>query len=386
MRVPVDAGRNAMRRRMTRGNRTRSPGRRSPACGTWTPSTEHCMQTLPLRSGIFRNLQCARAFAALAVVGYHMGVLPFGQAGVDVFFVISGFIMSVVAPREGRTFLRKRLIRIVPLYWLTTLGVFAIAVVKPQWLNSTTAGVDYLVKSLLFVPYVKENGHWGPLNLNGWTLEYEMLFYLVIAGLMLFVRARHVTTLAALALALFCAYVAAGGPASAVVAHLGQPFVLEFGLGVLACRLLETGIAERLSRFAWLASTAAALVAIPLAAALSGTPAGFERVFWWGMPACMLIVALVALDLRGWSIGNTTLARLGDASYSIYLLHPYVIGAANKIVGVRLDAGTWSGMAAVLATLAAVCACGYACHAWIERPMLAALKHRLSWRHHASAS
>ncbi|HIH2748783.1 acyltransferase [Burkholderia aenigmatica] len=344
------------------------------------------MQTVPLHSGIFQNLQCARALAALAVVGYHMGVLPFGQAGVDIFFVISGFIMSVVAPREGRAFLRKRLVRIVPLYWLTTLGVFAIAVVKPHWLNSTTAGIDYLVKSLLFVPYVKENGHWGPLNLNGWTLEYEMLFYLVIAGSMWFVRARHATTFAALALALFCAYVAAGGPAGEVVAHLGQPFVLEFGLGVLACRVLETGIAGCLPRFAWLAAAAAALAAIPLAATLLGTPAGFERVFWWGVPACMLIVAAVALDLRGWTIGNGMLARLGDASYSIYLLHPYVIGAANKIVGVRLDAGTWSGMAAVLVTLAAVCLCGFACHAWIERPMLAVLKHRLSRQRRASAS
>ncbi|RQT14385.1 acyltransferase [Burkholderia contaminans] len=343
------------------------------------------MQTVPLPSGLFRNLQCARAFAALAVVGYHMGVLPFGQAGVDVFFVISGFIMSVVAPREGRAFLRKRLIRIVPLYWLTTLGVFAIAVVKPQWLNSTTAGLDYLVKSLMFVPYVKENGHWGPLNLNGWTLEYEMLFYLVIAGSMRFVRARHATTFAALMLALFCAYVAVGGPAGEVVTHLGQPFVLEFGLGVLACRLLETGIAKRLPRVAWLAVAATALAAIPFATTVFSTPAGFDRVFAWGVPACLLIVAAVALDLRGWSIGNTMLTRLGDASYSIYLLHPYVIGVANKIVGVRLDAGTWPGMAAVVATLAAVCACGYACHAWIERPMLAALK-RLSWRRHASAS
>ncbi|MCA8066510.1 acyltransferase family protein [Burkholderia sp. AU38729] len=344
------------------------------------------MQTFPLHSGIFRNLQCARAFAALAVVGYHMGVLPFGQAGVDIFFVISGFIMSVVAPREGRDFLRKRLIRIVPLYWLTTLGVFAIAVVKPQWLNSTTASVDYLVKSLLFVPYVKENGHWGPLNLNGWTLEYEMLFYLVIAGSMWFVRARHATTFAAFALALFCAYVAAGGPAGEVVAHLGQPFVLELGLGVLACRVLETGIAGRLPGFAWLAAAAAALAAIPLAADLSGTLAGFERVFWWGVPACVLIVAAVALDLRGWTIRSPTLARLGDASYSIYLLHPYVIGAANKIVDARLDTGTGSGTAAVLATLAAVCACGYACHAWIERPMLAAMKNGLSWKRRASAS
>lgn len=66
------------------------------------------------RQPIYLNIQCARALAALAVVAYHLHVLPPGQAGVDVFFVISGFIMSCAAPHDGRDFLVKRLIRIVP--------------------------------------------------------------------------------------------------------------------------------------------------------------------------------------------------------------------------------------------------------------------------------
>ncbi|WP_244130614.1 MULTISPECIES: acyltransferase family protein [Burkholderia cepacia complex] len=66
------------------------------------------------RQPIYLNIQCARALAALAVVAYRLHVLPPGQAGVDVFFVISGFIMSCVAPHDGRDFLVKRLIRIVP--------------------------------------------------------------------------------------------------------------------------------------------------------------------------------------------------------------------------------------------------------------------------------
>ncbi|MBN3787655.1 acyltransferase [Burkholderia sp. Ac-20353] len=331
------------------------------------------MTLLTRPPAVFHNLQCARALAALAVVGYHMNVLPFGSSGVDVFFVISGFIMSYVAPREGRAFFMKRLIRIVPLYWMTTLGVYAIAVLRPQWLNTTTADLAYLVKSLLFIPYIKENGHWGPLNLNGWTLEYEMLFYVVIAVSLVLVRARYATTLAALLLALFCGYVAAGGPFGAVAAHLGQPFVLEFGLGVLACHALEAGIGRRLSSSAWVAIAAAGVAAIMLFHVFHGTPAGVARVAGWGVPACLLVVALIALDLRGWTVTNRIAAALGAASYSIYLIHPYVIGIAGKIVNVHANLVTGRGVMATLAMFAAVCLSGYACHVWVERPMLAVL-------------
>lgn len=329
------------------------------------------------RQPIYLNIQSARALAALAVVAYHMHVLPSGQAGVDVFFVISGFIMSCVAPYEGRDFLVKRLIRIAPLYWVTTLGIYAIALLRPHWLNTTTAAPDYLVKSLLFIPYVKENGHWGPLNLNGWTLEYEMLFYLVVAAALGCVRAHHATAFAALTLALLCACVAVFDPRGAtVVGHLGQPFVLEFGLGVVAHGVLQTGILKRVAAPAWAAVAVAAIAAIPLLQMRYGTPEGFARVVLWGGAAFALIVALVALDKWNWTNRSRIMAALGAASYSIYLIHPYVIGMAGKLLGLRADLHTWAGFAATCAVLGAVCLSGYACHVWIEKPMLMVLSRR----------
>ncbi|KAB1592078.1 acyltransferase [Burkholderia cepacia] len=325
----------------------------------------------------FPNIQAARAFAALAVVAYHMHVLPFGQAGVDVFFVISGFIMSWVAPGEGRMFFRKRLVRIVPLYWVTTLGIYAIAVLRPQWLNSTTAAPEYLIKSLLFVPYVKENGHWGPLNLNGWTLEYEMLFYVIVAASLVGVRARFATAFAALILASFCLWAAIDGTPGKVAHHLGQPIVLEFGLGVVAYRMLQTGFVRRIVTPAWVLAACVAVAAIPLSHALFGTPQAFARIALWGVPACVLIVSLVALDMRNVSIGNRVADSLGAASYSIYLLHPYVIGATEKIAGLHSNLRTWPGFVATCTTLCVVCLSGYLCHIWIERPMVSALNRKL---------
>ena len=335
------------------------------------------MSTNTRHQPIYLNIQSARALAALAVVAYHLHVLPSGQAGVDVFFVISGFIMSCVAPYEGRDFLVKRLIRIVPLYWLTTLGVYAIALLRPHWLNTTTAVPDYLVKSLLFIPYVKENGHWGPLNLNGWTLEYEMLFYLVVTAALGCVRARHATVFAALTLALLCACVAVFDPRGAtVVGHLGQPFVLEFGLGVVAHGVLQTGIVKRIAAPVWAAIAVAAIAAIPLLQMRCGTPEGLARVVLWGSPAFVLIVALVALDEWNWTNRSRIMAALGASSYSIYLIHPYAIGMAGKLAGLRADPHTVSCLGAACAIVGVACVCGYVCHVWIEKPIVKALNRR----------
>ncbi|MGS0895678.1 acyltransferase family protein [Burkholderia stagnalis] len=326
---------------------------------------------------IYLNIQGARALAALAVVAYHLHVLPSGQAGVDVFFVISGFIMACVAPYEGRDFLVKRLIRIVPLYWVTTLGIYAIAILRPHWLNTTTAAPDYLVKSLLFIPYAKENGHWGPLNLNGWTLEYEMLFYLAVAAALGCVRPHRSVGAAALTLALLCTCVAVVDPRGVtVLGHLGQPFVLEFGLGVVAYGVLQAGVAKRVTAPVWAAVAVAAIAAIPLLQTRYGTPEGFARVVLWGGPAFVLIVALVALDRRGWTNRNRIAAALGASSYSIYLIHPYVIGMAGKLTGLCADPRTVAGLGAACAILGMACVCGYVCHAWIEKPMLEMLNRR----------
>ncbi|UXU89842.1 acyltransferase family protein [Burkholderia sp. S-53] len=244
---------------------------------------------------------------------------------------------------------------------------------RPHWLNTTTAAPEYLVKSLLFVPYVKENGHWGPLNLNGWTLEYEMLFYLAVAASLVLVRACRATAFAALMLASLSVWVAIDGTPGAVVHHLGQPFVLEFGLGVLAYQVLQTGIARRIAAPVWALIAAAAVAAIPLLHAVFGVPQAFMRIAIWGMPSRVPIVSLVALDMRNRSLSSRIVASLGGASYSIYLIHPYVIGVAEKITGARANFQTWTGIATACATLGVVRVSGYACHIRIERPMVSVL-------------
>ncbi|MEI7432578.1 MAG: acyltransferase, partial [Betaproteobacteria bacterium] len=130
-----------------------------------------------------KTLQILRAIAATSVVYYHVKCLPnFGSFGVDIFFVISGFVMSlIVANGESTTrFAINRVARIVPLYWLLTSAVLVLTLFYPALFDSTTADFYNYLKSLFFIPYYKESGYLHPMLTMGWSLNYEMFFYACI--------------------------------------------------------------------------------------------------------------------------------------------------------------------------------------------------------------
>ena len=155
---------------------------------------------------MLQGIQCLRAVAALLVVFLHAvecqekygrGTLPWVATlntsfGVDIFFVISGLIMVLVT--DGRmnglsgaaVFLRKRLIRIVPPYWFYTTVIVATALLVPQAFDRFRIDVLHVVQSYLFLPAPNPAGQVLPVLIVGWTLCYEMYFYLVLAALLLF--------------------------------------------------------------------------------------------------------------------------------------------------------------------------------------------------------
>ena len=146
---------------------------------------------------LLHSVQALRAVAALLVFVFHIAqswcedfsvfarnIFPAGSGGVDIFFVISGFIMCFTtwnADRSPINFAIKRLARIAPLYYALTFGLFAVALLAPTLLSSTTASFEHLIKSLLFLPHMREDGQIMPILFLGWTLNYEMFFYVVFA-------------------------------------------------------------------------------------------------------------------------------------------------------------------------------------------------------------
>ena len=317
----------------------------------------------------FVSIQHLRALAALSVAAYHAlqwsgGGFDVGRAGVDVFFVISGVVMwtstagRAISPLR---FLQRRAVRLAPPYWIATLVIASTAWVWPAFLPQILPGVAHLVKSLAFIPHFDPRGLPFPTLPLGWSLDYEAIFYVVFAGALFTPeawRSRLVT-------GVLMGIVAIGFLADDPLYILGaNPMLLQFAAGVW----LGVGATSRA-----LPSRSGGWILIAVAAALwllvqsTGLFREFWRPFEWGVPAAMLVAGVMAVERHGVWPKFPILERLGDASYSLYLWHPAVIALTAHVVGVRFIG--FAPLALVLSALA-----GLASYAWIERPLLRALR------------
>ncbi len=278
-----------------------------------------------------KSLQIVRAIAAISVVYYHVGAMPhFGSFGVDIFFVMSGFFMALVLARKQDPFVFAvdRLTRIVPLYWFLTTCLLVIAWLAPQVLNSTTANPHNYLKSLMFVPYFKEDGSLRPLLAVGWTLNYEMFFYLCLWGSLFFTKRHYLQLTAMLVLACFV-WLGHRVDDPVLTTFFKNVQLLEFILGMLSYKLF-TSRAWRQVR-PGLAS-AAALAAFCTMAAGESWRLEINGLWLYGLPSTLLVLAM--LNLEPLFKGNGAVVRLwtqmGDASYATYLSHYYVVELVRK--------------------------------------------------------
>ena len=314
---------------------------------------------------MLNNIQFLRAFAALNVVLGHSIVasldyniaVPFfdvlqywGACGVDIFFVISGFVMIYTQwqrPRDAWNFFRNRLERIIPLYWILTGILLAISVLG---LVDDAFGGSRIAASFLFLsaPLLREL----PVLYLGWTLEYEMAFYAIFA-FSIFIE-RKIWQL------LFVAVMIAG--MVSVMPYSGIAF--EFLFGMLLGALYVSNISLRYP-------LVVGLVGVALLASSIGGDINHEwRVLIWGFPALLIVASALYLpQLKG---GLATM--LGDASYSIYLVQAFTIPVAYRVfsaVGTPLPGGIM-----LLVAIASTAAAGVVCHFVIERPVARWLKSR----------
>jgi exopolysaccharide production protein ExoZ len=343
---------------------------------------------------VLSNVQNLRALAAYMVVVHHVltlnlgphlaGQVPrIGASGVDVFFVVSGFIMVHTTRGErgeAADFVRRRLRRILPLYWLVTLAIFAacLAGLRPNGLSAGDGSAANLLDSLAFIPFRRESGEILPLVAVGWTLAYEMLFYAVFAIGLALRRSVPVLATVGLTLGLLVGIGLAAGPFAAAPAFVfTRPLLLEFLAGCLIAELHYRSFPVIAPR----KLVAAGAAALALGVALLGCGAwtgldveqyGASRALVWGGPAALIVAGAVALEAAGRGLDSPFLRLQGDASYATYLVHMLVIQAATKLV-VRLA----PELPAVPVAAGLVLLCGLAgtlVHLWIERPLMAALR------------
>lgn len=341
------------------------------------------------------GIQVLRALAALMVVLHHLrhelAALGLGAgalvrlpwwAGVDVFFAISGFIIvhatgpAYDGPGGRRRFLVHRVARVVPLYWLVTLAYLVVALALPRSLGDAGAAAGdpgYLAASFLFWPAARPDGSLQPLYGLGWTLNYEMLFYAVFA--LCLGRGRRATvawTGAALAGLVLFGRLAA--PELAPLRFWSDPIVLEFLFGAAVGLAREGGF--RLGSPARAALAAAGIGGLALIG--DAEVAGLARPVLAGLPAACLVAALALAEAGPAPVfWVAPLSRLGDASYALYLVHPFCLrGVREALVrsGLAAPLGSW-GVGALM--VAASVAAALATYRLIERPATRALRARL---------
>lgn len=261
----------------------------------------------------FIGIQYLRALAALSVAMFHIQEAVWGTAwrglgaGVDVFFVISGFIIwKTTTGRSPWEWWKARFWRIVPLYWIYTTVAVLVAVHANQWVS-----VDHIVRSYLFIPTIDYRGLMMPVLGVGWTLNYEMLFYTAMAIVMLLTT----TSARAVAIIAFLLGLVALRPLasedSPVFFRTTSPVLLEFVAGIV--------IAVALPRLRNPSAIGIASIAAAIAFALLVSPDFTQRTISFGIPASMLVAGIVCLEPHVPRIG--WLKLLGDASYSLYLSH-----------------------------------------------------------------
>jgi peptidoglycan/LPS O-acetylase OafA/YrhL len=341
------------------------------------------------------SLQVLRGFAALGVVSCHalrdvtvlkplsialpaapilgdQRLAAIGAFGVDIFFILSGFLMIfIAAPYVERRkpvvdFIAHRLIRIWPLYVLATLLICAVEL--SHGVHDGGLPFDFRPRRLLsfmFIPSFDQSGTLQPILGPGWTLNYEMLFYGCFAAALLAGRTWLLRALAVILISLFAAGCVLPGD-SVAGRFLDNSILFEFFVGaVIASAFLTNRLPAWRAEY-WLAGGILLLLVLVRWPVDDG-----YRLVTRGVPAAMLFIGMLRLEGKvRWPRGFLV---LGDASYSIYLIHISVVAFVAthvlEVVAKHGDGRIATPLALLLAVVAAIAA-GLLCYRFIETPML----------------
>jgi exopolysaccharide production protein ExoZ len=329
------------------------------------------------------NVQYLRFVAAALVVASHCyQIIPkygahdigtqfeLGGSGVDIFFAISGFIMVVITEyreSDSTEFFLHRLTRVAPMYWLLTAIMAITLVVAPALFASSKLDILALSASFLFVPWPSTAVPGAaPLLPVGWTLNFEFIFYGLFAVAMAtsYRKRVEITSLALMSLA---AIGMVFKPLDLRAAFITSSILIEFVFGMLIAKLL---INRRLPG----AGVCYGLIIVgvmSLIATLDHVPErlGSARPLEWGLPAAMIVLGAVGLEVARRESRIRLLAALGDASYSIYLTHLFTLGAL-RFVWARWHLGQMVSDVFLLAFgLFSALLVGYLAYLFVEKPL-----------------
>jgi len=331
----------------------------------------------PKRNSKLTTLQGGRAVAAVLVVLYHLNGAIFGKpnyypeqfsplfrsgdAGVYFFFVLSGFIIAHVhwhqigASGTALDYLRKRAIRIYPIYWVILAPITLAFFLVPAASRDIALDVWSIASSVLLTPTADPS-----IISVAWTLRHEVLFYGLFAVLIL----HRATGLGVLGAWMLGSIVALAWPITGNWGVIFSPLHLLFALGVAAAAIVRR---TTLPAPGWILAAGA----VGFFAYAIGPQVISPRFLVYGIASTLMIVGLVELERSGRVSAPAPLLLLGDASYAIYLVHlPAMSVGAKVIFKLGLD-HTVPAAVIFVGLLGAAVGAGVLAHLLIERPLLA---------------
>lgn len=347
--------------------------------------------TLAAAERTLLEIQILRGIAALLVVFHHyigtavergfaiLGLegITFGNVGVDIFFVISGFIMEYVSgsksyvPGGRKAFMLNRVYRILPLYWILTIVAFAVSLILPG-VNSSATMQQFLM-SMLLLPDSNEAAG-GYIISMAWTLSYEFYFYVVFA---LFLATTPRLRFIGMA-GFFSLMVALGTLMPSSGSYLGiltNPLLFEFLAGCVLAHLYRSGI--RLSSLSRIAMAALAAILL-LSVAKTSINDSWTRLLLWGFPAALVVYAAVLGPSFFETVKNSKFTQvfrhIGDISYSLYLSHFFVLAIFVRLYDIldrKISIDPWIACGAIFLLCLLV---AQVCYMLIENPTRILLK------------
>lgn len=317
------------------------------------------------------SIQYLRAFAAMSAALFHetesigQHWFSIGNASVDLFFVISGFIMFAVTETQEnkpKIFFWRRFTRIVPLYWCATALTVIVCLYAPHIREGVDASFNHVMPSLFFIPHINMFGKNWPTVPQGWTLNIEMFFYVTVTAALFFPRYIQLRLISIFLVLLVVAGACIHPSASPLKAYTNV-LLLEFMAGLWIGRIWALG--KLPSRNIGIILLGVGLLGLGIDPWL-GHHGKFFRPIFWGIPAALMVLGSLSIEANGRIMQITFFKLLGDASYSIYLLHDFMESIINQ-----LPLSPWLKITTSLALVAFI---GILAFRWFERPLNALVR------------
>ncbi|MEO6357453.1 MAG: acyltransferase [Ferruginibacter sp.] len=327
----------------------------------------------------FNSIQCLRFVAALMVVLLHatfyaeerldstVSKYEPGAHGVPLFFVISGFVMilssqNLIDDKNGwKKFAVKRIVRIVPIYWIIATIKLLVMLTTSKLVLHSQFDLGYVLKSYFFIPaFNPASGLVEPLLGVGWTLNFEMFFYLIFT-LSLFFKFNRMWFIGTvlLSLSVISLFKKSTWPA---VGFYADPIVMDFFWGMIAGLFIMKGKFISGNTAIFLILLGLSILFLPVMYYLGS----YNSVHIWGIASFLVVYGCASIESSKSINYNSIVLFFGTASYSLYLIHPIIAPLAPSLFK---HFGLIWPVFSILLSMALALAAGAVCYYALERPI-----------------